>query len=116
MTFKFAEVARNLPTKGFVADLSTHHAYFYFFRGGLKTRFYTYVSHGKPSDDVGDGIVRSMKRQLGLATAKQVRDLVECPMSGDAYLAALIASGSLPENPPEPPQGHTGKTTPNKKK
>lgn len=96
MTFKFGDVTRNLPPKGFSKDPSAHHPYLYFYRDGKRTRFYTYVSHGKSDEDVGDDIVTSMKRQLGLSTSKQVRELVECTMDGAQYLAALIACGALP--------------------
>lgn len=103
MAFKFGDVRRNLPPKGFAVEDSTHHVYFRFLRNGKKTRYYTYISHGKPDEDVGDGVVRSMKMQLGLSTARQVRELVECTMSGDQYLDALIQSGSLPKQEPSSP-------------
>ena len=64
---------------------------------------YTYVSHGKSGEDVGDDIVKSMKRQLGLATAKQVRELVGCTMDGAQYLSALLASGALATEVPKGP-------------
>jgi hypothetical protein len=102
MTFKFADVSRNLPQKGFVEDRSGHHRYYYFYRDGKKTRFYTYISQGKPGDDVGDGNVRSMKDQLGLGTMQQVRDLVECRMDKGGYETALIALGRL-QPAPKPP-------------
>lgn len=105
MAFKFSDISRNLPKKGFVEDKSSHHPYYYFHRDGKKTRFYTYVSHGKPNVDVGDGIVRSMKSQLGLNTMQQVRDLVECRLDRDGYEAALIATGALPRPPSNDPAG-----------
>jgi hypothetical protein len=107
MSFKFGDVTRNLSTKGFAQDPSAHHPYLYFYRNGKRTRFYTYTSHGKSGDDVGDDIVHSMKRQLGLGTMKQVRQLVECTMDQAQYLNALIQLGSLPREPepqPEPPK------------
>jgi hypothetical protein len=103
MPFKFGDVTRNLPPKGFAKDPSGHHPYLYFYRDGKRTRFYTYVSHGKSGEDVGDDIVRSMKRQLGLSTSKQVRELVECTMDGTQYLSALVASGALPPDTPASP-------------
>ena len=95
MTFKFGDVTRNLPTKGFAVDPQSHHPYLYFYRDGRKTRFYTYVSHGKSNEDVGDDIVRSMKLQLGLSTMKQVRELVECTMGSAQYIDALVSGGKL---------------------
>ena len=100
MTFKFGDVTRNLPPKGFALDPKAHHPYLYFYRNGRRTRFYTYVSHGKPGEDAGDDVVRAMKRQLGLSTMKQVRELIECTMGGAQYLAALVSSGQLPAEEP----------------
>lgn len=99
MAFKFGDVLRNLPPKGFAVDPSGHHPHLRFYRDGKKTRFYTYVSHGKSADDVGDDLVTGMKRQLGLSTSKQVRELVECTMDGAQYLQTLLASGMLPPDP-----------------
>jgi hypothetical protein len=96
MAFKFGDVRRNLPRKGFAEDPAAHHHYLYFYHNGKRTRFYTYTSHGKPSEDVGDDNVRSMKRQLGLGTMKQVRELVECSMDETAYVNALVSLGALP--------------------
>lgn len=96
MAFKFGDVRRNLPRKGFATE-AAHHQYLYFYYKGKRTRFYTYTSHGKPGDDVGDDNVSAMKLQLGLGTMKQVRQLVECTMSEAGYIAALIASGKLPK-------------------
>jgi hypothetical protein len=103
MPFKGGDVTRNLPAKGFVVDASRNHTYLYFYKDGKKTRFYTYVSHGKPGEDVGDDNVRAMKEQLGLGTMAQVRELVACPMDGAKYLSALMQSGKL--LPPSPPLG-----------
>lgn len=99
--FKFGDVERNLPPKGFALDERRDHRYFYFYWNGKKTRFYTKISHGKPNDDVGDDLVTAMKLQLGLGTMKQVRELVECTMSGQQYAAALISSGKLPQEAKE---------------
>ena len=103
MPFKFGDVLRNLPPKGFTLDSSGHHPYLCFYRNGKRTRFYTYVSHGKSGDDVGDDIVTGMKKQLGLSTSKQVRDLVECTMDGAQYLTALLTSGMLQPDPQPTP-------------
>ncbi len=116
MTFKFGEVQRNLPTKGFRIDPDAAHPYFYFYRNGKKTRFYTYTSHGKSGDDVGNAIVSAMKMQLGLGTLQQVRDLVACTINEKQYLALLIASGALPKEPPPDPPADKVKDAPARKK
>jgi hypothetical protein len=117
MTFTFGEVQRSLPTKGFRADPDGAHSYFYFYRNGKKTRFYTYTSHGKPGDDVGSDIVRAMKQPLGLGSLQEVRDLVECTIDEARYLQLLIASGALPRDPPaDPPAGKNKGARPRKKR
>jgi hypothetical protein len=107
MAFKAGEVVRNLPKKGFHEDRGRHHVYFYFYLDGKKTPFYTFVSHGKDNETIGDGLVKQMKGQLGLATGKQVRDLVECPMDMQQYIATLRQLGKIPTpaaKPADPPK------------
>jgi hypothetical protein len=96
MAFDGGEVERNLPTKGFVIDRTRDHIYFHFWKDGKKTRFHTKVSHGARAETIGDDLVRAMKMQLGLQTAKQVRDLVKCPMDQAGYIRALQNAGGLP--------------------
>lgn len=96
MAFTAGDVERNLPRKGFVIDKSRDHIYFHFYRNGKKTHLYTKVSHGARRETLGDPLVRAMKSQLGLGSAKEVRELVECTMDEAAYKAALAASGALP--------------------
>jgi hypothetical protein len=36
-----------------------------------------------------------MRQQLCLATNAQVRDLVECPMTADEYIAVLVQAGII---------------------
>ena len=111
MTFKFGEVIRNLRTKGFVESRDRHHVYLNFHYLGKKTKWYTYTSHGKDDEDVGDPLVKAMKMQLGLATGRQVKDLVECPMSEAAYIETLKQLQNLPTGVarPGPPAGQRRK-------
>lgn len=95
MPFKVRDVRRSLKTKGFVED-NEHHKYLYFYYKGKATALYTYTSHGKDSDDVGDGIVGKMKRQLGLRNNGQVNRLIECSMSEADYIKFLIEQNQLP--------------------
>ena len=82
--------------KGFIEDKKGHHIYLRHLCDGKKTGAYTLVSHGTPSDDVGDNIVKSMKRQLKLRTNREVHELVDCPMTSENYVAALEQSGTIP--------------------
>lgn len=95
MLFKVRDVLRSLRKKGFVED-AAHHKYLYFYYQGRQTQFYTLVSHGSGSEDVGPEIVRKMKRQLGLDSHRQVEQLIECTMSEADYVQALLAGQKLP--------------------
>lgn len=93
MPFKVRQVRKSLKKKGFVEDKKGHHIYLRHEDGGKRTGAYTKVSHGKDRDDVGDDNVKSMKRQLRLRSAQDVRDLVECPMTAKEYLEVLEEEG-----------------------
>ena len=96
MPFKFREVRKSLKKKGFVEDKKGHHVYLRHLHNGKRTGAYTLVSHSKPSADVGDDIVKSMKRQLKLRTNQDVHELVECPMTSENYVDVLEQSGIIP--------------------
>ena len=96
MPFTGGDVQRNLPTKGFQEDRSGDHIYFYFWKDGKKTQFYTKVSHGSKKEIMGDNLVKLMKRQLGLDTLAQVRALVECTMDQAQYVSTLQDANRLP--------------------
>lgn len=85
-------VLKSLRKKGFEREEHRHHIYLHHKVDGRLTGLYTYVSHGA-NEDLGDDILRSMRRQLGLATLQQVRDLVRCPMSGQEYTNILRSTG-----------------------
>ncbi len=85
-------IVSNLPKKGFVQD-NNDHRYFYYYYEGKYTGAYTYTSYGTKYKTYGPGLIDAMKKQLRLDTSKQVRDLVECPMSAEDYNALLIQKG-----------------------
>jgi hypothetical protein len=95
MSFTAGDVIRNLGGKGFVSKRSGHHIYLYLYHNGKKTHLYTYVSHGKEAEQVGNDNQHAMKRQLGLDTMRQVRDLVNCPMTQPQYVQTLVQAGRL---------------------
>lgn len=100
MPFKFREVRKSLKKKGFVENKKGHHIYLRHLHNGKRTGAYTKVSHSKPSDDVGDNIVKAMKLQLRLRTNRDVQELVECPMTSEKYLDVLEQSGAIPSRQP----------------
>ncbi len=85
-------IVSNLPKKGFVQD-NNDHSYFYHEYQGKRTGAYTYTSYGTKYKTYGPGLIDAMKKELKLDTAKQVRDLVQCPMSAEDYNQCLIQKG-----------------------
>lgn len=96
MPFTAKDVRQSLTKKGFAEDPhGGHHRYFYHVHNGRRTGPYTYVSHGSSKEDLGPDIVRKMKKQLHLGSSQEVRDLVQCRMSGDDFLASLVRQGVI---------------------
>jgi hypothetical protein len=85
-------IENNLPKKGFVLENAAHR-YFYHEYKGKRTGAYTYTSHGSGYKTYGDQLLKRMKIELRLDTLKDVRDLLTCPMDGEAYNTRLIEKG-----------------------
>lgn len=87
-----ADIEAALTKKGFTERPDGDHRYYRLFVDGKYTGILTKTSRGSKYKTLSDGLVAAMAKQLGL-TNKQFRELVECTMSGDAYLATVRASG-----------------------
>ena len=84
-----------LSRKGFTADDSGHHVFFFFLsRGGQKTSVFTYVSHGRRSEDIGDDLIGKMAKQCWL-TKREFLDLVDCDLEEDEYRLMLAKGGHI---------------------
>ena len=79
-----------LERKGFAASEGDHTYYIYHTADGRKTLAKTKVSHS--GKDIADPILGMMARQCKL-TATQFRDLVDCPLSREAYENILKTQG-----------------------
>lgn len=90
------EIEASLPKKGFVKDdRKKGHRYFYHEYKGKRTGPFAYTSHGSGYKVYGDPLLKRMKAELRLDTVRQVADLVECPMTQDAYEAILKGKGII---------------------
>lgn len=87
-------IESNLPKKGF-KEVSSHHKYFQHEYNGKITGAYAYTSLGSHYKSYGDILISMMKKHLRLDTNKQVRDLLQCPMSGDDYNEILRSKDLL---------------------
>jgi len=88
------EIEAALKKKGFVLN-DGDHRYFRLHVDGRATAIFTKTSHGNKYKTLGDALVAAMAKQLKL-TKKQFGDLVDCRMSGDAYLQALHDQSIVP--------------------
>ena len=79
-----------LVRKGFAAAEGDHPYYIYHTADGRKTLAKTKVSHS--GKDIADPILGMMARQCKL-TAPQFRNLVDCPLSREAYEDILREQG-----------------------
>ena len=82
----------NLISKGFRRSNKKHRKFHYYYDGkdaGIRTM----TSHG--GDEIDDYLVSCMRIQLKLDSNSQVRDLLNCPMSGQQYATILEAKGFL---------------------
>jgi hypothetical protein len=74
-----------LLSKGFFED-NTHHHYFWLCINGEDSNIRTRVSHGARECD--GYILARMAGQLKLSR-RQLDDLLDCPLSGEAYVEML---------------------------
>jgi hypothetical protein len=88
---KGSEIERALLSKGFRYS-DTHHRYLILHVGEKRTAIRTYVSHNL---EYGDSLLGQVRKQLHLSSRDDVLRLVDCPMSGDEYVAHLRDQGLL---------------------
>ncbi|HCL56140.1 MAG TPA: hypothetical protein DHW82_03915 [Spirochaetia bacterium] len=90
MGIKTEKILSGLQRKGFVLDSGSHHKYLYYFlENGKKTAVYTYLSHSLREYE--GNLISFMKKQLGLSSMKELKDLIECPLSRKSYESILKA-------------------------
>lgn len=74
------QIEEALKKKGFRRE-DSHHRYYKYYDGGRYTGVYTYLSMGGNYKVYSDDLLAKMKKTLSLDTNKQVRDLIDCPMT-----------------------------------
>lgn len=85
------DVEGALLKKGFEADDKGHNRDHRFYRlhvGGKRTSIFTKVSRGSHDKTLRDPLVKRIAQQLQL-TKKEFETLVECSLSGAAYVDLL---------------------------
>jgi len=88
-----------LTEKGFREETDRSHDYYWLYIDGITQAINTHVSRGTKYKTLGDDLVRDISIQLKL-TKPQLRDLVNCPLTGEGYVQALLARGVKLTFPP----------------
>ena len=91
-----ADIEAGLLRKGFFrgSERDDHRSFHFVFQG-RRAGIHTFTSHGSKYKVYGDQLLNMMKRQLHLQTARDLADLVNCPMSREQYEQILRDQGLL---------------------
>ncbi len=85
-SLKSQKVIAGLLKKGFRRS-DNDHAFLILYVDDRRTRVWTKVSHG--GKDIADPLINKMSKQVYL-NKKNFVDLVNCPMTAEAYLKKLV--------------------------
>lgn len=85
-------IAKALTRKGFESVEGKSHRVFRLLVGGLETGVGTVLSRGSQSATLGAPLVGKIATQLHI-TGEQFKDLVDCPLSHEGYVAILREKG-----------------------
>jgi hypothetical protein len=88
---KTREIKAALEHKGFVKSNSDHEVFRLRVKGKI-TSIRTHLSHG--SNEYNDNLLALVARQLKLRRS-QLNDLIDCPLSGEEYVAQLVRNGDI---------------------
>lgn len=89
---KAREVKKSLKLKGFTEETGKDHYYYYLYHGSKKTSIFTKISHD--ASDIDDAICSQMAKQVRLKNS-QFRELIDCPLTYESYIAFLMQQGIL---------------------
>lgn len=88
------EIQEGLTKKGFIA-VQRHHTFLFLTVEGRKSSVHTKISHG--NKEFGDNVLSLVARQLHIS-AKQLDDLLDCPLSREGYISLLREKKILAAN------------------
>jgi hypothetical protein len=94
MTREKRDIEAALTGKGFTRREGDHHYFVYMTVQGQKSRAHTKTSHTPKMKEISDGLLGQMAKQCGL-TKLEFLDLVDCPLSREAYEALLQKRNKL---------------------
>ena len=88
------DVEASLLAKGFKKVEGDHSFFIFHDKTGKKSPVRTKTSHGTSSKQLDDSLVSMMAKQCRL-TNKDFKDLVNCPLSRQAYEGKLAELGAI---------------------
>lgn len=89
---KTNQIDASLQKKGFIKEKNRDHIYYFLYLNGKKTSIRTKTSHS--AKEINDTLIKIMSQQVKL-TREQFMDLINCPLSKEAYEEILIESGCV---------------------
>ena len=96
MLRKAAKAEAGLLNKGFRPTETHHHRFIYYSKAGKKSPINTKSSHN--GQDLDDYLLGAMAKQTRLDRDEFI-DLIDCPMSRDAYEGKLVTLGVIAASP-----------------
>ncbi len=91
-------IKESLSKKGFRQIEGGNHNKWFFYHNGKRTCAYIVFSRSSKMKDFDDSLLVAAKRELKLKTNGEVRDLWNCPMSQNDFIARLKEYGVLQAN------------------
>ncbi|BAD84560.1 hypothetical protein TK0371 [Thermococcus kodakarensis KOD1] len=92
---KARDVQRALEKKGFQKKEGGRHTKYILYVEGKKTRVITVFSRGRDKKELGNDLLRRIKKQLHLEEDDMFQDFVECPLTYEDYLSVLRQKGVI---------------------
>ena len=90
------KIASALLKKGFIEDSKGRdHRYYHHQINGKRTGVRTKLSTGSKYKHIGAPLLGKIKKQLKLDSSQALADLVNCPMTEEAYTRILKVKGIL---------------------
>lgn len=93
MTIDSGKLEKSLKKKGFVRQ-DGDHRFYRFYVAGKATSILTKILHGR-AYSLGPDLIRATRRQMGLQTARELVEFVDCKLTQKKYLALLLECGKV---------------------
>lgn len=102
--YQVLEIEKALLAKGFKPHKTSgdHKYYIYEYDGKQNRALQPMLSRGSKSRGYGDSLLDRMKRQCGFQRLKQLKELIDCPLTKEAYKKYLLGQKLIEKTPDKP--------------